>query len=306
MNREFQNRISGLLYESGFISVGYSSAGTVDASWSNKLDAWIAGGNNSRMKWMERNTDKRSNPVLLHSGIQSVISMLHPLPEMEFDQGPVKIAAYAQRQDYHTFLKQQAEPAINLLSSAFPGHKPLFVTDSAAMFDRYWAWKAGLGFIGKNGFMIHGEAGSRVLIAHILTSAEFEYNTATQVNKCGNCSKCLDQCPTQAFNGNGTIDTRKCIACFNIESKEDIPENIAAKNPGWIYGCDICQQVCPFNAKPFASTASAKMKGSWSAPSSVHEWLEMSEDEFQRRFSTTPLTRAGLEKIKKTINQLNL
>lgn len=306
MKNKFQDNVTELLLKAGFIAVGYSPAGPVAKTWSLKLDEWIEKGNNSRLKWMERNTDKRSDPALLHPGTRSVISLLHPLPDMEFDNGPVKIAAYAHGQDYHTFLKQQATPAINLLLSTFPVHKPLFVTDSAAMFDRYWAWKAGLGFIGKNGFMIHSEAGSRVLIAHILTSAEFEYNPETLANRCGNCSNCMDQCPTQAFIGNGTIDTRKCIACYNIESKDETPQHIAKKNPGWIYGCDICQQVCPYNSQPFFSIASEKMKGDWNAPASAHEWLEMTEDEFRRRFSTTPLTRAGLEKIKKTIIQLNI
>jgi len=299
-----QQKITEVLLNSGFIEVGYSKAGPVDQSWADKLQHWLAGGNNNGLQWMERNIDKRNNPALMQPGTRTIISMLHPWPEMNFDTGKLKIAGYAHGFDYHNYLPQIAGPAISLIAAADPDFKPVFVTDSAAMFDRYWAWKAGLGFIGRNGFIIHRNAGSRVLIAHILTSVEFDYNTSTLENTCNSCMNCYEHCPTQAFNGDGTIDARKCISCFNIESKENMPSAMIDKNPGWIFGCDICQQVCPYNHSIIHPKGAVKMNENWHVPSSVEEWLGLSEADFADKFSHTPLKRAGLEKIKRNIKQL--
>jgi len=216
----------------------------------------------------------------------------------------MKIAAYAHGSDYHDFLREKTKPILKLLAEADKNFKPRFFTDSGPVFDRYWAWKAGLGFIGKNGFLIHPQYGSRVFLAHIFTSLDIETAENQLSNACGNCTRCLDSCPTNAFNCNGTVDARKCIAYWFIENKDEIPQEIIDKNPGWIFGCDICQQACPFNQKPIVSAASVEMKGNWTVPASVQEWLEMSEEEFRSHFENTPLKRAGLAKIKNSIMQL--
>jgi len=305
LSRNLKRDITELLLQQGFSAVGFSPAGPVSKSWQEKFRQWLGSGNHNGLQWLERNIDKRFNPALLHPGTHTIISMLHPWPETEFDSGPLKIAAYAHGSDYHDYLEQQAEPVIELLAAADAEFKPRFLTDSAATFDRYWAMKAGLGFIGKNGFLINPETGSRVLIAHIFTSIETESDSQTIENKCGTCTKCIESCPTKAFNGDGTIDARKCIACYNIESKEKIPSFISEKNPGWIFGCDICQQVCPYNQRTIASAFSDKMKGEWIAPATEEEWMRMSESEFAKKYSHTPLKRAGLEKLRQNIRQLN-
>lgn len=306
MARNLKNDIAGLLLQQGFSAVGFSPAGPVSQSWQEKFRQWLGSGNHNGLQWLERNIDKRNNPTLLYPGTHTIISMLHPWPETEFNSGPLKIAAYAHGSDYHDYFKKQAEPAIELIAAADPNFQPRFITDSAAVFDRYWAWKAGLGFIGKNGFLINPTTGSRVLIAHIFTSVELESESETIGDNCGNCTKCIESCPTSAFNGDGTIDARKCIACYNIESKENIPAHISEKNPGWIFGCDICQQVCPYNQTSFTSVFSDKMKGTWMAPATQKEWMEMNETEFVEKYSHTPLKRAGLEKIRQNIRQLHL
>ena len=304
LNKEFRQDITHLLLQEGFSAVGFSKAGPVHASWGKKFSEWLRNGNHNGLKWLEKNVEKRNDPTLLYPGTKTIISMLHPWPEMEFDTGSIKIAAYAHGYDYHDYLRKQAEAAIKFVAAAVPDFQPKFITDSAAVFDRYWAWKAGLGFIGKNGFLIHPESGSKVLIAHILTSVEFHSESNTIEDECGSCTKCMDNCPTRAFNGDGTIDARKCIACYNIESKENIPAFIAEKNPGWIFGCDICQAVCPYNQTTIMSVFADKMKKNWQAPASEEEWLNLSEAEFKKRFSHTPLSRAGLEKMKQNIASL--
>ena len=305
MTRNPKSDIAKLLLLQGFSAVGFSPAAPVSQSWQEKFRQWLAAGNHNGLQWLERNIEKRNNPALLHQGTHTIISMLHPWPEMTFDSGPLKIAAYAHGADYHNYLKQQAEPVINLIAAADPDFRPKFITDSVPFFDRYWAWKAGLGFIGKNGFLINPSTGSRVLIAHILTSLKLESETETIENNCGNCTKCIESCPVGAFNGDGTIDARKCIACLTIESKENIHPFVADKNPGWIFGCDICQQVCPYNQTSFTSVYSDKMKGNWIVPETKKEWMVMSEAEFAEKYSHTPLKRAGLEKIRQNIRQLH-
>jgi len=302
--QKLESEITELLLQQGFIAVGFSEAGPVHSSWQKKFKDWIKAGNNSAMQWLERNTDKRTDPTLLHPGTQTIISMLHLWPETEFDSRTIKIAAYAHGSDYHLYLKKQAEPVIKLIAAADPAFRPVFITDSAAVFDRYWAWKAGLGFIGKNGFLINPMAGSRVFISHIFTSLVFNYNPTTLENSCGTCTKCINSCPTQAFNGDGTIDARKCIAYYNIESKEITPVSISEKNPGWIFGCDICQTECPYNQKKINSVFSEKMKGKWMEPSTEKEWMDMSKTQFECNFSHTPLQRAGLDKLKQNIIDL--
>jgi len=305
LNTEFQFKIVRLLLQKGFSSVGFSHAEPVDESWSDKLANWIKSGHHAGMKWIEKNAEKRSDPTLLHPGTRTIITMLHPWPKTSFDTTEIKIAAYAHGNDYHEYLSKQAEAAMNLISESDPDFTPVFISDSASVFDRYWALKAGLGFIGKNGFLINRELGSRFLIAHIFTSIGFEPSDNGHTLTCNNCTKCIDSCPTGAFNENGTIDARKCIAYWNIESKESIPISIADKNPGWIYGCDICQQVCPHNQKEVAFEASERMSGKWNAPTTAEEWLKMDENEFQSHFANTPLKRTGLEKIKRTLMQLS-
>ncbi|OFY07771.1 MAG: tRNA epoxyqueuosine(34) reductase QueG [Bacteroidetes bacterium GWF2_43_63] len=305
MTRNLKKDITDLLLRHGFSAVGFSPAGPVSQSWQGKFRQWLESGHHNGLQWLERNIEKRNDPTLLYPGTRTIISMLHPWPETQFDTGPLKIAAYAHGFDYHDYLRKQAEPAMQLIAAADPDFQPKFIADSAAVFDRYWAWKAGLGFIGRNGFLIQPTIGSRVLIAHIFTSLEFDSTAIPLENECGNCSKCVDSCPTQAFNGDGTIDARKCIACYNIESKEKLPEIIEQNNPGWIFGCDICQAACPYNQSHILSVGSQKMKGNWQVPADKKEWFEMSEVEFSSRFSHTPLKRAGLEKIKQTINSLS-
>lgn len=299
-----RENIEELILSQGFLTCGFSPALPVDEPIREKFNSWLQQGHHASMSWLENNGDKRFDPALLHPGTKTVISMLHAWPESNFDQGDLKIAAYAHGADYHDFLRQQAKPILDMLANADATHTPRFFTDSAPIPDRYWAQKAGIGFIGKNGFLIHPEFGSRFFIAHIFTSIEFKTDNKQLTQACGSCNRCIDACPTSAFTGQGTIEAARCLAYWNIEYKEEIPAEIASKNPGWIFGCDICQQACPFNNKSLFCESQLAMKGHWQSPSTAQEWLDMDEDFFVEQYRNTPLGRAGLQRIQSIIKTL--
>lgn len=301
---DLKSKIIASLKKAGFSEIGFSKAKNVDNPVIDTLKEWINSGRNANMKWLEKNIEKRANPALLHKDTKTIISMLHLWPETNFDKGDIRIAAYAHGHDYHEYLRNIAAETLQILSKENSSHKPRFFTDSAPIFDRFWAWKAGLGFIGKNGFLINPKYGSRVFISHIFTAIEFEEDNNQIENLCGNCRICLESCPTNAFNNDGHIDAKKCISYYNIEASEPTPESISKKNPGWIFGCDSCQEHCPYNQAEIDPNLSLHIKSNWATPNNAEEWLKLSNDDFIKQFSHTPLNRAGLEKIKQNI--LNL
>ncbi len=304
MHPDYKEKISTELKDNGFVAVGFSNAELVDQDFVAKYNSWLTAGMHAEMSWLERNSEKRFDPTLLHPGTKTIITALYPWTEVEFDSGELKIAAYAHGFDYHQFLREKAKPALDFLSRVNPNHKPRFFTDSAPIPDRYWAQKAGLGFIGKNGNLIHPELGSRFFIAHIFTAISPEKEAKPLIQACGSCTKCIDACPTEAIIENGMIDSNRCISYWNIEAKTEIPTEIADKNPGWIFGCDICQMVCPYNKISLTKYNNDEMKGRWKAPENTAKWRSMSENAFELQFGFTPLARAGLHKIVDTLNGL--
>jgi len=288
--------ISHKAQENGFSHIGFSKAVETDQQFQRHFDLWLENQNQAYMDYLERNKDKRFDPRKLHEGTQSIITLLYPYEKAE-QPDECKIASYAHGEDYHTFLRKKIKPVLDLIMDIEPYHTPRFFVDSAPVADRYWAWKNGLGFIGKNGFLIHPENGSRFFIGHIFTALEFWEHNETHINQaCGSCTKCIEACPTQAIDPQNGLNANLCISYHTIESKEAIPKAIAEKNPGWIYGCDICQDVCPYNHKTILP--SPELHSTWPGNPTKEEWLAMTEKEFAIKFKGTPLERTGLEKIR--------
>ncbi len=284
--------------ECGFSEIGISRAIETDQRYQVHFDKWLEDKNQAYMSFLERNKEKRFDPRKLHEGTKTIISLLYPY-EKALQVENCKIASYAQGEDYHIRLRKKIKPLLDLIFELKPEHKPRFFVDSAPVADRYWALKSGLGFIGKNGFLIHLKNGSRFFIGHIFTALEFEtYNEKSLERACGNCTKCIDACPTNAISLDSGLNANRCISYHTIESKDDIPEEIAKKNRGWIFGCDICQDVCPYNQKKYLTS---DIHETWTKTPTGEEWLSMSEEEFNTRFKDTPLIRAGLEKIKRNV-----
>lgn len=305
MKPEFSlQKIRNIAKEHGFSHIGFNKAEATDQAFQEYYKQWIKDKKQAKMFYLEKNIEKRFDPRKLHLGTNSIITMLYPYQKAKHKNSDLKIASYAQGFDYHIFLKKQARALLELISEADPKHEARFFTDSAPIADRYWAWKAGLGFIGKNGFLTNPKYGSRFFIAHIFTSLELYENNITLAQACGNCNLCLSKCPTQAIASESGLNSERCIAYHTIESKLPIPEKITQKNPSWIFGCDICQDVCPYNKKTFDFAKINELHSDWHMNPTEEEWLNINENDFKNKFKDTAIFRTGLKKIQGNVSSI--
>lgn len=258
------------------------------------------------MSYMENNFDKRLNPTLLVDDAKSVISLLLNYYPSEF-QNPetdtYKISKYAYGQDYHSVIKEKLKELLSSIQDNIGQVSGRAFVDSAPVLDKAWAAKSGLGWIGKNTNLLTKSVGSFYFIAELIIDLELDYDNAT-TDHCGSCTACLDACPTQAIVAPYVVDGSKCISYFTIELKENIPEEMKGKFNDWAFGCDICQDVCPwnkfskahdqplFNAKPELLSMTKK------------DWNEITEDTFKAVFKDSPLKRSKFEGIKRNIDFL--
>lgn len=250
-----------LILSSGFLDAGWSRAEEVDENHKAIYLTWLRSGLHADMAYLQNHLDLRFNPNKLHPGTTTVISVIYPWPVQQKINAHIKISAYALGEDYHKLMRQKIHPVIVFLEK-FAKISPRFVVDSAPMLDRFWAWKAGLGFIGKNTMLIHPRFGSRIFIGHILTDVTIDGSRKEPLpQQCGTCQRCLDACPTKALLYPGVLDSRRCISFWTVESKHDLPDEILKLNPRWIFGCDICTDVCPYNiTSPLKTTETFYLK----------------------------------------------
>ena len=214
-----------------------------------KMEAWLTQGNNAKMAYLENNRDKRYNPTLLVDGAKSVITVLYNYyPKKELSKtNNYNISKYAYGNDYHYIIKEKLKQLLEKIEDKAGKSNARVFTDSAPVLDRAWAHKSGLGFIGKNTLLINRKAGSFFFIGHIIIDIELAFeNSVDPVSYCGSCTKCIDACPTNAIKNN-YVDARSCISYLTIEHKGDIPQSLNGKFNDWVFGCDICQDVCPWN-----------------------------------------------------------
>ncbi len=267
------------------------------------LEKYIASGYNADMSYLERNLDKRKDPSLLVEGARTIICLLASYKNyFEFPEGVPKIASYALGEDYHEVLKAKMRVIGELIKEHDPGSVYRAFTDSAPVFERAWAARAGLGFIGKNTMLISPGAGTRTFIGVIITTAEFEFPLRVPVGSCGNCRRCIDACPTEALSVPYLLDARKCISYQTIESKRmKKDEKYVADYKGYIFGCDICIDACPWSKKGSITLMEEFLPQRETIVMSREKWLGMMPSEFKASFESSPLMRAGLEKIKDNI-----
>ena len=237
----------------------------------------------------------RSHPDSILDGVRSivVVSMVYGRKRVPSDDPRRgKIARYAQSSDYHEVLWEKLGSLLAWLQAEIPGLKGRAVADTAPLLERDYARLAGLGWIGKNTMLIDRKIGSFTVLGALLVDEELPYDPPHESNHCGTCTRCLDACPTQAFDGPYRLDANKCLSYWTIEHKGAIPETIAENLDGWAFGCDICQDVCPWNRKaPDASVPELLPRPEWSDPDLV-EWLDVEPDEMRRRIKGTALSRA--------------
>jgi len=240
--------IKALAVELGFDACGIAPAEPL-AQEKEHLDEWLAKGYHAGMHYMQKHADKRHDPAQLVENARSVIVFLYnyfPEPEIKW-AADYHISCYAYGADYHDIIREKLNSIIQNLKQKIPGIAIRGFVDSAPVLERAWATRAGLGWIGKNSMLISKSKGSYFFIAELITDLEMEYDIPMGGNYCGDCSRCMDACPTQAITDLRVVDASRCISYQTIENKGDIDLSLLGKFENRIFGCDICQQVCPWN-----------------------------------------------------------
>ena len=230
----------------GFLSCGISKAGFLEEE-APRLENWLNNQMNGQMSYMENHFDKRLNPTLLVDDAKSVISLLlNYYPSELQNENSYKISKYAFGQDYHHVIKEKLKELLHFIQTEIGEVSGRAFVDSAPVLDKAWAAKSGLGWVGKNSNLITQKVGSFYFIAELIIDLESDYDTPT-TDHCGSCTACLDACPTDAIVAPYVVDGSKCISYFTIELKDNLPQEMKGKFDDWMFGCDVCQNVCPWN-----------------------------------------------------------
>ncbi len=295
----------------GFDGCGISKAESLEQD-SFRLTQWLNAGHHGEMTYMSAHPEKRNDPRKLLEGAGSVISViLNYYPkEIQFDPFAPKISKYAYGRDYHWVMKKKLKKLLDFINEEMGPVNGRYFVDSAPVLDRAWAAKAGLGWIGKNSNLISKEYGSFVFIGELVVDLELACDHPVK-DYCGDCTRCIDACPTGAIVADRVIDSRKCISYHTIENKGEIPPEMKGKMENWVFGCDICQDVCPWNQ----NLTPHREPGFNPHPDLLkltrEEWFEMDEEQFNRLFAGTPVMRTkytglkrNLEFLKKEDNEL--
>lgn len=289
--------------ELGFAFCGISKARRLDEE-APRLEKWLKEGRHGKMAYMENHFDKRLDPRLLVEGAKSVISlMINYFPsDNTVYKSPLKVSKYAWGKDYHFVIKEKLQLLAGfLIEEAGSINYRLFV-DSAPVLDRAWAVNAGIGWIGKNTMLISRRNGSYFFLAEIITDLELDYDNPFGGDYCGDCTRCIDACPTGAITGPRQLDASKCISYLTIELKEAISPEFQGKMENWIFGCDVCQDVCPWNRFSISGNERAfQPSGNWTEWTK-EDWNTLEKTVFKRVFGKSPLTRAGFIKLKNSIS----
>ncbi len=270
---------------------------------------WIDGEKHGEMAYLKNHLPQKEFPDSLLPRVRSALVIAvdyfptHPSPKDKAPTSALPIAYYARGHDYHHWLKAKLMNVIESLKAHFPDQEFLGMTDSHPVMERDLARRAGLGWFGKNTCLIDAKSGSLFLIGEIFTSLDFKVAITPSPDQCGTCRRCLDACPTQAFDGERQLDARKCISYWTIEARGTPPAELRPQIGAWFFGCDICQQVCPWNEKVFGRTL---MQDEQTKPADLNElerelrWvLTASNNQLLKAFAGTPLTRSGGKGLKR-------
>ncbi len=284
----------------GFDACGISKACFLEEE-ALHFENWLKNGMHGKMHYMERNMEKRLDPRLLVPDAKSVISLsMNYYPREKQNSNAPSISKYAYGTDYHIVIKEKLKALLKILNEKIGEiHGRAFV-DSAPVAERAWAAKSGMGWIGKNSLLITPSKGSFYFLAELIVDVELEPDLPIK-DYCGTCTRCIDACPTQAIVEPRIVDGSRCISYYTIELKEAIPDEMEGKMNGWAFGCDICQDVCPWNS--FATPHEEKALEAKPELIKMNrgEWMELTEEVFAKTFYDSPLQRPGFENIKRNI-----
>jgi epoxyqueuosine reductase len=283
--------------EIGFIACGVSRAGFL-AEESERLNEWLKRGYQGTMGYLERNVDKRLDPTLLVEGTKSIISVAYNyFPEKSQNPEAKRIAKYAYGEDYHRVVKDKCYELLAYIKTLYPEVNTRVFVDSAPVMERQWAQKSGIGWIGKNSLLLRKGVGSYFFLGEIFLDCDLPESGAYVTDHCGDCTRCIDACPTQAIVANQVIDSKKCISYVTIEKRDPLLSEELDHLHGWLFGCDICQDVCPWNrfATPHNEPRFEPIDAiSWNAD----QWEHLDKDGFDRSFQNSPIARMGFHKLQ--------
>lgn len=294
--------VKNLVAIAGFDYCGIAKAAVLDED-ARRLENWLSKGMHGNMQYMENHFDLRIDPAKLVPGAKSVITLLYNYypAEQQRNDSP-KISKYAFGTDYHEVIRTKLKDFLQQIKNSIGEVHGRGFVDSAPVLERAWAQKAGIGWIGKNGNLITKQSGSFFFIATIIVDLELLYDDPYVKDYCGSCTRCIDECPTDAILPDKVIDGSRCISYFTIELKDTlIPDNMKGKFDNWMFGCDVCQDVCPWNrfSKPTKEPQFSPLPGILNL--STNDWEEMTEESFQSIFKHSPLKRTKYAGIKRNL-----
>ncbi|WP_139958924.1 tRNA epoxyqueuosine(34) reductase QueG [Flavicella sediminum] len=288
----------------GFTSIGISKAEFLEEE-APRLEQWLQNGFQGEMSYLENHFDKRLDPTLLVEGAKSVISLSYNyFPEEEQTDAAYKLAKYAYGQDYHHVIKDKLKLLMEEIQQEIGEVSGRAFTDSAPVLERAWAQKSGLGWNGKHSLLIQKKHGSFFFLAELILDLELEYDVPFHTNHCGTCTKCIDACPTQAILPNNTVDGSKCISYFTIELKNELPTSVKGKFDDWMFGCDICQDVCPWNRFSKPHTEPLFQPHADLLQMTKNDWQEITQDIFQKVFKKSAVKRTKFSGLTRNIDFL--
>ncbi|MFB0938681.1 MAG: tRNA epoxyqueuosine(34) reductase QueG [Urechidicola sp.] len=291
------------------LRLGFSTCGIAKADFledeAPRLERWLKDGYHGEMQYMENHFDMRLDPRLLVDGAKSVISLSYNyFPEQQQNSDSYKLSKYAYGEDYHHVVKSKLKELHDFIQEEIGEIDGRAFVDSAPIMERAWAEKAGLGWNGKHSLLIQKELGSYFFLSELILELELEYDIPFTTDHCGTCTKCIDACPTEAILPNNTVDGSKCISYFTIELKNEIPNDVKGKMEDWMFGCDICQDVCPWNRfstphqEPLFSPHPELIQ------MTKRDWEEITEDVFKKVFNKSAVKRTKFSGLQRNIQFL--
>lgn len=285
----------------GFLSCGISKAGFLEEE-APRLDKWLNNKAHGQMSYMENHFDKRLNPTLLVPDSKSVISLLlNYFPKEKQTTNTYKLSKYAYGQDYHFVIKEKLKELLYFIQENIGEVAGRAFVDSAPVLDKAWAAKSGLGWIGKNSNLLTKQVGSFYFIAELIVDLDLEYDTPV-TDHCGTCTACIDACPTQAIVDPYVVDGSKCISYFTIELKNEIPAYAKGKFDDWVFGCDICQDVCPWNSFSKPHKEPLFNPNPEILEMTKKDWEEITQDVFSTLFSKSAIKRTNYSGLMRNID----
>ncbi|WP_448698596.1 tRNA epoxyqueuosine(34) reductase QueG [Mucilaginibacter sp. AW1-3] len=289
--------------ELGFMDCGIVQAGFLEEE-APRLESWLNKGFHGEMQYMENYFDKRLDPRLLVDGAKSVISLSlnYYTTEQQLTADAPRISKYAYGADYHDVIKDKLKQLLQLITENIGEVNGRAFVDSAPVLDKAWAKKAGLGWVGKNANLISKNAGSFFFLAELIVDLELEYDVQPTADHCGTCTRCIDACPTDAIVGPYLVDGSKCISYLTIELKNEIPSGFKDKMDGWMFGCDVCQDVCPWNRFSVLNQEPAFQPHPDLLGMTKRDWEEITEDTFKKLFKGSAVKRTKFAGLKRNID----